>query len=427
MNYKEFIVSDLQAEKANYIDMIRNNSLTDDEKKVINAKIDAIDARIANAEKIESEDNNKMNETIKSLNSKFDALREKLNDKGIQMPEVDATKSYLSSQNAMHDFADAMRNAKKNGSRFTTEWGKMLATNGIGPNTGLTDVELMAFMPTPVKSYIEDAWNQYGEILQEFNFTGAKAYFVRFNGQDQDDEDVRANGYQASVDKTKKEQEVALNSFLIQSDYVYKLISVSNKTIWEDDSALIQWVLDELLKQWNYEVLRAILIGDGRAAGSANKITSIVSIASHTNDSFVTTYSTAQGSESTIEYLMDHVIEPIHNGNDDVLLFISKADFTDMRKYVAGTGATPQYLSAEDVARMLGVKKIVTVPYLNNSNSGEVRAIAVHAKKYAITGSLTPEFLSWEEPRTNERCFRVEIPVGGNCAGLNMAVVAVNA
>lgn len=427
MNYKEFLLSDLNAEKANYIDMIRNNALTEDEKKVINSKIDAIDARIANAEKIDNEDNAKLNETIKSLNSKFDAIKEKLAEKGVSMPEVNASEQYLNSANAMHDFADAMRNAKKNGSHFSTEWGKMLSANGIGPNPGLTDVELMAFMPTPVKSYIEDAWNEYGDVLREFNFTGAKAYFVRFNGQDQDDEDVRANGYQPSVDKTKDEQEVALSAFLIQSDYVYKLISVSNKTIWEDDSALIQWVLDELLKQWNYEVLRAILIGDGRSAGDARQITTIVSIASHINDSFVTQYATAQGSESTIEYLMDHVIEPIHNGNDDVLLFISKADFTDMRKYVAGTGATPQYLSAEDVARMLGVRRIVTVPYLNNTNAGEVRAIAVHAKKYAITGSLTPEFLSWEEPRTNERCFRVEIPVGGNCAGLNMAVVAVNA
>lgn len=427
MNYKEFIVADLQAEKENYINVIRNSELTEDEKKTINSKIDAIDARIANAEKIESEDNNKMNDTIKSLNSRLDAIKEKLAEKGVAMPEVDSQANYLNSANAVHDFADAMRNAKRNSTRFSTEWSKVLSKNGISYDAGMSDVGLMAYMPTPVKGYIQDAWNEYGSVLREFNFTGAKSYFVRFNEQDQDTENVRAKGYNPSVEKTKSEQAVVLNAFLIESEYVYKLIPVSNKTIWEDDTNLIQWVLDELLKQWNYEVLRAILIGDGRAAGAANKINSIVAIADHVNDFAVTQYATAQGSESTIEYLMDHVIEPIHNGDDDVLLFISKSDFTDMRKFYNGTGATPTYMSAEDVARMLGVRRIVTVPYLNNTNAGEIRAIAVHAKKYAITGSLTPEFLSWEEPRTNERVFRVEIPVGGNVAGINMAVVAVNA
>lgn len=422
MTYKEFIVADLQAEKDNYINVIRNSELTEEERKTINSKIDAIDARIKNADKIENEDNNKVNETIKSLNSRLDALKEKLAEKGVAMPDAQA--DYLNSQNAVHDFAEAMRNAKKNSTRFTNEWGSILSKNGISYDAG---ADMVAYMPTPVKGYIQDAWNEYGSILQEFNFTGAKSYYVRFNEQDQDSTDVRAKGYQPSVEKTKIEQSVVLNAFLIDSEYIYKMIPVSNKTIWEDDTNLIQWVLNELLKQWNYEVLRAILIGDGRSAGDPDQITSIVSIASHVNDFAVTQYATAQGTESTIEYLMDHVIEPIHNGDDDVLLFVSKSDFTDMRKFVNGSGATPTYMSAEDVARMLGVRRIVTVPYLNNTNSGEVRAIAVHAKKYAITGSLTPEFTSWEEPRTNERLFRVEIPVGGNVAGLNMAVVAVNA
>jgi hypothetical protein len=110
-----------------------------------------------------------------------------------------------------------------------------------------------------------------------------------------------------------------------------------------------------------------------------------------------------------------------------VILFVSKADFTAMRKFYTGTGATPTYMSAEDLARMIGVRRIVTVPYLTNVTSGEVRAIAVHAKKYFITGSLTPEFTSWESYNTNERYFRVEIPVGGNLGGLDAAVFAVNA
>lgn len=426
MNYKEFLLKDLTTQKDQLIATIRNNQMTDEERKVINEKIDSIDQRIAAANELEEDGNKKMDDAVKSLNAKFDAIKEKLNEKGMKVADV-AGDDYLDSKNAMHDFAEAIRNTAANKSKLSTEWGKKLAKNGIGFNPAMTDVEKMAYMPTPVKGYIADAWNQYGDVLREFNFTGAKAYFVRFNAIGQDDMDVRAKGYNPSVNKTKIEQEVTLNSYLISSEYVYKMLPVSNKTIWEDDANLIQWVIDELLKQWNYEVLRAILVGDGRQTADPDKINSIVSIASHINDFAVTRYATAQGAESTIEYMVDHLIDPIHDGNDDVILFCSKADFSAMRKYVAGTGATPTYLSAADVANMIGVKRVVTVPFMDNTTTGEVRAIAVHAKKYAITGDLTPDFASWEDYKNNETFYRVEIPVGGDVAGLDMAVVAVNA
>lgn len=433
MNYKEFLVSDLQAEKDGYISTIRNNQLSDEERKVINEKIDALDARIKKANALEDDKATELDAQLKAMNNKFDAIKEKLNAKGVQMPEI--TNGYLDSKNAMHDFADAMRNAHSNHNKFSDEWGKMLSKNGIAFGAD----QAAAYLPTPVKGYIEDAWNEYGDVLREFAYVNAKAYYARYTATDQDDEDVRARGYQSyyltegdvpnyiATGMQKENQNISLAAHLIQSEYVYKMIPVSNRTIWENDSALIQWVMNELLYQWNYEVLRAILIGDGRSLSDPSHITSIAPITSHINDSFARRYNTAQGSESTIEFMVDHLIEPIHNGDDDVILFVSKADFTAMRKFYNGAGATPTYMSAEDLATMIGVRRIVTVPYLTNSSSGEVRAIAVHAKKYFITGSLTPEFTSWESYSTNERYFRVEIPVGGDLGGLEAAAFAVNA
>jgi HK97 family phage major capsid protein len=422
MTAKEFIINDLQKEKDGYISMIRNNQLSDDERKILNDKIDALDSRIEAANKLDENDN--VEDKFKSLNQKFDAIKEKLNSKGMKLEDV-AEPSYLESKNAVHDFAEALRQAGQSKSRMSELWGASLSKNGIGYVAG---TDMAAYLPAPVKGYIEDAWNEYGDVLREFNFTGAKAFYARYTAMEQDDEDVRAKGFKSGQNKTKLEQNVTLGAKLIQSEYVYKLIPISNKTIWEDDNALIQWVVNELMKQWNYEVLRAILIGDGRATTDDSHITSIEAIADVNNNNFVGVYSTAQGaSESTIEFMVDHLIEPIHNGNDDVLLFVSKADFTAMRKFIPAAGATPTYMSAEDVAKMIGVKRIVTVPYLDNTTSGAVRAIAVHANKYAITGSITPEFLSWEEPLKNDRYFRVEIPVGGGIAGLHMAYVAKNA
>lgn len=431
MTAKEFIVNDLKAEKENYISMIRNNQMTDEERAVLNSKIDALDARIESANKLD-EDNKE--DAFKSLNAKFEAIKEKLSDRGIKV--ADKSEGYLDSKNALHDFADAMRSAKTNHTSFTTEWNKYLSTNGVGPVGGMGG-DWTQFAPTPVKGYIEDAWNEYGDILKEFRLTGAKSYMVRANLIDQDGvgyaggvDDIWANGWDSKVNATsptnktkKKEQTLTLDSFIIDSEFVYKLVPLSNKTIWDDDANLIQYVLDELLKQWNYTVLRAILIGDGRTGDTA--ITSIAPIVSH-NDAYATQAPTQAANEGVMEYFVEKLIEPIHNGDDDILLFVSKADFTALRKYLPAAGATPTYMSAEDVAKMMGVKRIVTVPYLKaNPATGEYRAIAVHAKKYFVTGSLTPEFLSWEEPMTNERYFRVEIPVGGNLGGLMAATYSV--
>lgn len=431
MNYKEFLLNDLNAQKDNLIQTIRNTQMSDEERKVVNAKIDSIDARIEECKKLDDQNNSKLDETVKTLNSKMQAITEKLSAKGISMPEVDGDE-YLKSKNAMHDFAEAMRNAHTNSSTFSDEWGKMLSKNGITPVGGASG-DWSQFMPAPVKGMIQDAWNEYGDVLREFNFTGAKSYMVRANLIDQDGEgyaggvdDIWALGWDSKYNathptekKSKKEQTLTLSSFVINSEYVYKMIPVSNKSIWDDDTNLIQYVLNELLKQWNYTVLRCILIGDGRTGD-----THIGSIAAITSGSApYVGAAPAQGSEGDMEYFVEKLIEPIHNGDDDILLFVSKEDFTALRKYVPAAGATPTYMSAEDVARMMGVRRIVTVPYLHRTpTSGQTRAIAIHANKYLITGSLTPEFTSWEDYKTNERYYRVEIPVGGAVGGIEAAM-----
>ena len=425
MTAKEFIINDLMAEKNSLIETIRKNSLNEDERELVNQKIDALDARIEAANKLDESGDKHLADDVKSLNSKFDAIREKMNEKGIVMNTNED--SYLSSKNSVHDFAEAMREAKTSNQKFSAVWGKKLSENGITVATGSEE----AFLPTPVKGYIQDAWEEYGDVLSEFMNTGAKSYFVRYTSQDQDNDAVRAKGHNRSVQKSKAQQEVILSAFLIQSEYVYKLIPVSNKTIWEDDTMLIQWVLSELLKQWNYEVLRAILIGDDRSVSTVGHIECIESIltAVTTHTAFASSIN-YDSSKELIEQIVENMVEPIYNGDNDVILFCNKKVFTSLRKYVAGTGATPTYRSAEEVAAMLGVKRIVTVPYMVDpatATATDVVAIAVHGQKYAITGSLTPDFYSWEDPLNNETYYRVEIPVGGALAGLNSAVVMMGA
>lgn len=421
MTAKEFIVNDLKKEKESYIDMIRNNNLSDEERKVINEKIDALDTRIENANALEDNDNTK--EKVEVLNAKIDAMREKLNKSGVKIEGL-ADGEYLKSQNAVHDFADCLRKCSKE-QPFKKMWADKLSKNGVAFDSDATE---MSFIPTPVATYIADAWERgAGAILREFRYVGVNRYPVAVNMTDQNAEEARAKGHVKG--NRKSEQTINLVGFEINTQFVYKIQTIYNKMEFASDGSLIQYVIDELMTQWSYEVLRAVLVGDGRAESSVDHISSIVPITDVTSihgAGFVTTYNAAQGSATTLEYFMDNMIANIEDGTDDILLFVSRADYQAMRKFINGVGGTPTYMNETQLAQAMGVRRIVITDYLT-TEAGTPRAIAVHANKYTLIGSLNPDFLSWEEPWDNNRAYRVEMLVGGDATAPNMASIIVNA
>lgn len=420
MDVKSFLINDMQAEKDGYIAMIRNNEMSEDEKKVINQKIDALDERIAKAKNLENDNALELEKKLKEMNSKFDALKEKVAQKGVKIEGIDNS-NYLSSQNAVDDFAECLRKASKEKS-FNSLWKEKLVKNDIS-----MDDNSSAFIPTPVATYIADTWEkEAGAILREFRFVGVPKMPVVINVSSQNAPESRARGHQKG--ETKQEQTIELINFEIDTQYVYKLQKIYNKMVFTSNGALIQYVIDELMTQWFYEVLRAILVGDGRT--DTTHITSIVAITdlntAHSNTNFVKTADAPAG-ETVLEYMMDKVIAPIENGDNDILLFVSKADYQQMRKFINGNGATPTYMNEAQLASAMGVRRIVIVDYIDNTTSAGVRAIAVHANRYGIIGSLNPEFISWEDYMTNDRMYRVEMLVGGDALNQDVAVVAYNA
>lgn len=415
MDIKSFFLEDLQNQKDGYIAMIRNNDLSEDEKKVVNQKIDEIDARIERAKAVESDNTAALEKALKEMNSKFDAVKDKLNQKGVKIEGV-TSGDYLKTQNAVHDFAECLRNCSQE-NKLSDLWGAKLSQNAIS----FDDATELALFPAPVATYITDSWQrEAGEILREFNFVGAFKLPVVMNPDDQDTLTARAKGHAKGTKKS--EQNLALTSFVIDTQYVYKIQTVYKKMEFTDDGALIRYVVDELMTQWFYEVLRAVLVGDGRATTSPDHIEAIVPIYSNAN-----AYAAGQPDvdETVLEYMMDKVIAPIENGNNDIMLFVSRDDYQAMRKFSNGTGATPTYLNERQLAEAMGLRRIVVTDYLSAAGGENVRAIAVHASKYTLIGSLNPDFTSWEEPWDNNRAYRVEMLIGGNLTGLNGASYAM--
>lgn len=419
MNIKDYLIAQAEREKKNCISLLQTN-LSEEDRKAVSEKLNSIDAQIDDYKTLEDGEDAKFTQTVNEMNAKMAAISEKLCENGVRVKNVN--ESYLDSEKAINDFADSMRNAISRKGNFQENWNEKLHTNGIT----IAEGSEAAYMPTPVKSLIAEKWKEYGRVLSYFRQTGAKSFYCRYNAQSQDSTDVRAKGFKSNANKTKTEQSVTLAGKLLQSEYIYKMIGISNKTIWEDDRALIDWVVSELLKQWHYEVLRAILIGDGRSSSSDDKITTIESVVRSTTDTFATKFNTAQSTTPTIEFLMDNAVLPLYDGNDDLVLFVGKADANALRKRNNPTGADATYRALTDVAAEMGLREIVVVPYLDNTTESGPRAICMHTQQYAIVGSLSPQFSSFEEFTKNQVLMRVEIPVGGGLAAPDAAIFVMN-
>lgn len=363
--------------------------------------------------------------TTDEINSKLEAIRdlveavaektaaEETAEENARKAAAVATNSYLDSKKAAHDFCEVIRNCQNRDS-FREEWNKKLATNGITVDAGSEE----GYLPAIVHGYIQDAWDRKNNWLNRLRLTGAKRYAARVNYTDQDNEDARAKGH--TPGNTKTSQALTMAAKIFDTQFVYKLMSMSKKTVYDNDEALLRYITDELYDQYLYELRRAVLIGDGRASNSPHKISSLEAVARAATDGYVTV-GTYDSNSELIDQLVTGIAD-INEGRGGLIAFMSKADLNALRRVVYSSTGTPEYRPVAYVAEQLGVDEIITTDLLG---SGETyRVIVMRPEAYALVGNpLDPSFVSWEDYKANEMNYRVEAPVGGGIEGPKSAYV----
>lgn len=363
--------------------------------------------------------------TTDEINSKLEAIRdlveavaektaaEETAEENARKAAAVATNSYLDSKQAAHDFCEVIRNCQNRDS-FREEWNKKLAINGITVDAGSEE----GYLPAIVHGYIQDAWDRKNNWLNRLRLTGAKRYAARVNYTDQDNEDARAKGH--TPGNTKTSQALTMAAKIFDTQFVYKLMSMSKKTVYDNDEALLRYITDELYDQYLYELRRAVLIGDGRASNSPHKISSLEAVARATTDGYVTV-GTYDSNSELIDQLVTGIAD-IKEGRGGLIAFMSKADLNALRRVVYSSTGTPEYRPVAYVAEQLGVDEIITTDLLG---SGETyRVIVMRPEAYALVGDpLDPSFVSWEDYKANEMNYRVEAPVGGGIEGPKSAYV----
>ena len=349
--------------------------------------------------------------------SQIEALQERVG--GNEETEEAANKlmgkkaaNYLGSEAATHDFCEAMRNSK-NGDQFAANWRECLSSNGITIAEGSED----AFLPDAVKGAIQDAWEKPGNWLTRLKNTGAKAFQIRLNSSDQAAETSRAKGHQKGA--SKADESLTFVAKKVTPQMIYKKIPIDNMTIFEDDGSLLRYIASELVSQWQIEVERAILVGDGRQDNSPNKISSVEAVVDATS-----TYVT-KVTHSESEKLIDEIVTMLEGikAEGNITLFISKPTLNQLRRIMLSDTSTPQYVAQSIVAEQLGVAEIITTSLLGD----DYLAIAMVLDKYVTVGSINPAFVEWEDYNTNTKYYRVEIPFGGAIEAPKSAAVLLAA
>lgn len=391
--------------------LIARNGISEEDKVALAETIDNLKSIIAEVETMEEVQTAEevLGRFKDEIESKLTALAEKIeNNAGGPTPQPS---NYLESENALHDFCNAIRAAQGEKGRFSENWNKKLSENGITIATGDKEVVL----PAAVKGIITDIWQAPHNWLNRLTNTGAKRFIARFNTSTQSAETSRAKGHKAGTDKVA--QSITISQKEINAQFIYKMIDVSRQNEWMDDGSLIRYVMKELVNQIKWEIERAILIGDGRSNSNNSKITAIEAINRSQTDNFVTIQ--AYNSEKAlIEQLVDLASSVIAE-RSNITLFLTRANANVLRKVVFSSTSTPQYISLADVAQQIGVGEIIETDHLE----GSVTAIAVDLAGISTVGSINPTLAQWEDYKTNTLWWRYECPFGAGLARQKCAAV----
>jgi len=302
-------------------------------------------------------------------------------------------------------FADAMRNAAGRGKgAFAEEFNKICVKNGI---TG---------MPSIVEVFpeIQTKFEQTS-MLSKLRKLGQYSLKIPVSLQDDSEENVRAKGH-AVLTNEKVDQNLVITPKTLTLGAIYKKISVPKLLSYQvqDDTALFQWLVEELIARIDNEIQRVILVGDGRASDSANKINSFETIGTKTATDAYTVYKNKAGSLPTlvdVRGLIDDM-----STDRPISIYANPKLITALKIYIAASGGSVTYMTDEVLADQLGVAEIIRTRMLTTAvptdTSKNPVLIAMQHDNYGYVGNdlFTVDYEKWDY---NADVFLAEIFAGG--------------
>lgn len=259
------------------------------------------------------------------------------------------------------------------------------------------------------------------EVFDALNVTPfAKWFYGELNDSNADQV---AKQWDKSAQKgvTKDLQTLALNGKSIECKEVYKMQRIANSDLNAAEEAgqqtqLLASAVAELRKSVKAAAVRAMLIGDKVNSGN-KQITSFETIGTKKATDAFTTVLNPEGAEVTLVDLLRTVKEV---KADRKWLFITSALEVKLRKMVYATGGTATIIGLEDMAKMLGVERVINKGYLANENG--LHAIVMSPDEYRVKIRKTLE-IPFPEYKENAMYLLYEMDMAGAIHGIKSTAV----
>lgn len=329
-------------------------------------------------------------------------------------------------------FGQALLNSAGRGKGvFKKEFEGLLAQNKI---TGLPTL-------TEVFPEIQTKFEKTS-ILSKLRKLGTQNLNIPVSLQEDDSTDVRAQGHTAydsdGAAVAKVDQILTLTPKSLTLGAIYKKISVPKLMSYQTGNVgqLMSWLANELIERIDNELQRVILVGDGRAAGATNKITSFETIGTKTAADAYTVYAEKANALPTladVRALVDQM-----DSSKPITLYAHPAVITNLQSYQYAAGGAVSYITDEVLANQIGVSEIVRTKMLPGAVPAPVVAaakypliIAIQHDSYGYIGSdlFSVDYEKWDY---NQDVLMAEIFAGGgiikpNASGvLKVAVPAAS-
>jgi hypothetical protein len=218
-----------------------------------------------------------------------------------------------------------------------------------------------------------------------------------------DDEETERAGAWAGGGAAKKRMAASLAPKRINTQPLYQLAGISWEELETNGGMLPKYRVATTLRRWREEYMRAILVGDGRNPSSDRHITTLVPIKRSTSDDFCTVLSPSTA--PTVKSVRAAIVANVKRSYEAIL--VANATTINKLQEISTTTGIVTYMSDEELAKILKVKRVVTNDWLADDE------IAVF-RNYGTIGTSSPSTIEDYEITTNTDWFEVIGFVGGD-------------
>ena len=291
------------------------------------------------------------------------------------------------------------------------------ALDGVIAKNDLTGITYQGLVDYTLNIKQEDA----DEVFDALSVTPFTKWF--YGELDEKNAEQVAKQWDKSQQKgiTKDLQTLALNGKSIECKEVYKMQRIANSDLNAAEEAgqqvqLLASVSGELRKAIKAAAVRAILIGDKVNSGN-KQITSFETIGTKKATDVFTTVLNPEGAEVTLVDLL-RTVKAVKS--ERKWLFITSALEVKLRKMLYAAGGTATIIGLEDMAKMIGVERVINKDYLAEEEG--LHAIVMSPDEYRVKIRKTNEvpFPEWKE---NAQYLLAEMDMAGAIHGIKSTAV----